>query len=137
MVSTVGSFLRTRETLGVRRWRWTAARFIPAGAGNTRTVDAKATFFLVHPRRRGEHDEARDFGTTLIGSSPQARGTHNLFADDLVDLRFIPAGAGNTPHPGHRRASQPVHPRRRGEHSDRKSFSVLVNGSSPQARGTP
>ena len=53
-----------------------------------------------------------------------------------VALRFIPAGAGNTPHDCCANSSETVHPRRRGEHL---SYGVACEppyGSSPQARGT-
>ena len=51
------------------------------------------------------------------GSSPLARGTRSATVFANGKQRFIPAGAGNTPHQiGHRRA-HPVHPRWRGEHS--------------------
>ena len=121
-------------------------RFIPAGAGNTMAlaVWGHGDDVAVHPRRRGEHrildrqspipesngssPQAR--GTPpvrmvgflwIYGSSPQARGTRviTIFSHPAgTSLRFIPAGAGNTESRRIRRRS------------------AMINGSSPQARGT-
>ena len=74
-----------------------AARFIPAGAGNTgsvcgsiaggagNTVDGE--FFIagapVYPRWRGEHDRLRHLAVADQGLSPLARGTQNLLQNSL------------------------------------------------------
>ena len=70
------------------------------------------------------------------GSSPLARGTHAAEGRDAQALRFIPAGAGNTPVRSDRAVDQAVHPRWRGEHSDISPCPVSASGSSPLARGT-
>ena len=70
----------------------------------------------VHPRRRGEH--------TIRRRTPTNR-------------RFIPAGAGNTPTELNLAWPRTVHPRRRGEHIDQRAGFCAIDGSSPQARGTP
>ena len=90
----------------------------------------------VHPRRRGEHRDAHQSVRFEAGSSPQARGTLPFQYDTSLLKRFIPAGAGNTPHIGLQACSHEVHPRRRGEHSRQCSAEMSQNGSSPQARGT-
>ena len=51
-------------------------------------------------------------------------------------IRFIPAGAGNTPSPGAVAGAIPVHPRWRGEHLTSSWSRPLRTGSSPLARGT-
>ena len=70
------------------------------------------------------------------GSSPHARGTPA--ADDPMTalVRFIPACAGNAP--GWRRSGIPrsVHPRMRGERWEPGHKPAVRNGSSPHARGT-
>ncbi len=70
------------------------------------------------------------------GSSPQVRGTPIIEFRESLRVRFIPAGAGNTPliilfHP-----MPPVHPRRCGEHIESRIRVVSAAGSSPQVRGT-
>ena len=72
------------------------ARFIPAGAGNTALEEGILDVCAVHPRRRGEHLCSRSQDGWMDGSSPQARGTRWRDHDRLAELRFIPAGAGNT-----------------------------------------
>ncbi len=71
-------------------------RFIPAGAGNTFTLQTQQDIQSVYPRWRGEH--FYDFWYSLRGDglSPLARGTLLLPARLKPAFRFIPAGAGNT-----------------------------------------
>ena len=52
------------------------ARFIPAGAGNTRIKRPVAIPRPVYPRWRGEHVNFNSFYGDLDGLSPLARGTH-------------------------------------------------------------
>ena len=111
--------------------------FIPAGAGNTAGVLGCCVGIAVHPRRRGEHLYQLLCVGAGHGSSPQARGTPRLVLLAPGGCRFIPAGAGNTPSRRQRCETVPVHPRRRGEHTDGASAGRWSNGSSPQARGTP
>ncbi len=114
-----------------------ATRFIPAGAGNTAKLHPLTLRLAVHPRGRGEH---RWFSVTVMdvnGSSPRARGTRLYRIVCMEDLRFIPAGAGNTSPDGLFCRYCPVHPRGRGEHPMRVSRTTHPPGSSPRARGTP
>ena len=71
-------------------------RFIPARAGNTGARPAGGPRAPVHPRSRGEHDDAARLPGTLYGSSPLARGTRPRCPQHWRDCRFIPARAGNT-----------------------------------------
>ena len=93
------------------------ARFIPAGAGNTRAPVALAALHSVHPRWRGEHFPHSRPSQCALGSSPLARGTRPV---------LMPAWS-----------SSPVHPRWRGEHGKRALNKAEPDGSSPLARGTP
>ena len=112
-------------------------RFIPAGAGNTESGRGKPLNESVHPRRRGEHVSIVTRPVARIGSSPQARGTHQAVRVVHEGSRFIPAGAGNTCCPSLATAALSVHPRRRGEHRPGGLRNAHSLGSSPQARGTP
>ena len=50
--------------------------------------------------------------------------------------RFIPTGVGNIDFLSSKERKTPVHPHRRGEHTNSRSWQVFVFGSSPQAWGT-
>ncbi len=54
-----------------------AARFIPAGAGNTTYDDITAKINAVYPRWRGEHKAQWDKEAQSAGLSPLARGTRD------------------------------------------------------------
>ncbi len=112
----VGSSPQARGTLRAVDKAEPSGRFIPAGAGNTAAGWCRRSTTPVHPRRRGEHViESMDVKRTY-GSSPQARGTLFCCWLQIRRLRFIPAGAGNTPRSSDGLAPWTVHPRRRGEH---------------------
>ena len=111
-------------------------RFIPAGAGNTARSDSEVPKEAVHPRRRGEHQDKMNKIAYKGGSSPQARGTPDKTRAETAEIRFIPAGAGNTHSYRPGCAGPAVHPRRRGEHPVRRHALLIAPGSSPQARGT-
>ncbi len=111
-------------------------RFIPAGAGNTAPITRTTGLPSVHPRRRGEHNSICNSGRLANGSSPQARGTLLDVREKELRHRFIPAGAGNTPHVPAYQSLVAVHPRRRGEHAGYIDPCKHWHGSSPQARGT-
>ncbi len=74
--------------------------------------------------------------TRKNGLSPLARGARHSQADPATALRFIPAGAGNTPASSVYSARSPVYPRWRGEHISALSTAISVSGLSPLARGT-
>ena len=112
-------------------------RFIPAGAGNTALDGRCLSFRTVHPRWRGEHQEADGRGCSYGGSSPLARGTPFIRCMRLAISRFIPAGAGNTYISCALLMPGAVHPRWRGEHSGNGTSRGTRFGSSPLARGTP
>ncbi len=113
------------------------SRFIPARAGNTRTVAIVPCSLPVHPRSRGEHAGRFDHLGRWIGSSPLARGTRERRPFPALDIRFIPARAGNTSIPARTRSLIAVHPRSRGEHVFLARSGAMGLGSSPLARGTP
>ena len=89
------------------------------------------------PRIREEHWSGYALVRGGCGSSPHTRGTPLLRSRQFGHIRFIPAYAGNTALLMASTASDPVHPRIRGEHA---IYSVGVGGSlgsSPHTRGTP
>ncbi|SVM08954.1 Domain of uncharacterised function (DUF2825) [Klebsiella pneumoniae] len=111
-------------------------RFIPAGAGNTRSPSLTPVTPTVYPRWRGEH-VAVDLGLDSgAGLSPLARGTLGFNSRNCGGLRFIPAGAGNTTAFPVRHSFLPVYPRWRGEHGRGQMLTGRPTGLSPLARGT-
>ena len=69
--------------------------------------------------------------------SPLARGTLSPFIYRRKAHRFIPACAGNSTASTRTVLMSAVHPRLRGELKDSEEVPMIVNGSSPLARGTP
>jgi len=90
----------------------------------------------VHPRARGEHPVGQRVLAHQSGSSPRARGTLIDPHRASVDVRFIPARAGNTRNASSIPPVITVHPRARGEHRRNLASVGAVVGSSPRARGT-
>ncbi|SBG99902.1 Domain of uncharacterised function (DUF2825) [Klebsiella pneumoniae] len=125
-----------RGTLNISSSNRTSIRFIPAGAGNTSLKTTGVKWTTVYPRWRGEHLQPKlNFGF-VIGLSPLARGTLLDIPEHCADLRFIPAGAGNTNQAEYSINPTTVYPRWRGEHSSTPARRVRVSGLSPLARGT-
>ncbi len=91
---------------------------------------------VVYPRWRGELNIGNGFAAAASGLSPLARGARHSQADPATALRFIPAGAGNTPASSVYSARSPVYPRWRGEHMQINLGFTLMIGLSPLARGT-
>ena len=112
-------------------------RLIPARAGNTHLGSLGFARQSAHPRSRGEHNAHEATAPTANGSSPLARGTQ-LFASRSIRLRrLIPARAGNTAASCQTTRRRAAHPRSRGEHCPRRWSRLVMEGSSPLARGTP
>ena len=95
----IGSSPRMRGTRGRRVLRLQRYRFIPAYAGNTRTLVRQCSESPVHPRVCGEHDLMPAFFNRGNGSSPRMRGTLQPEPMRRAAFRFIPAYAGNTIQP--------------------------------------
>ena len=111
-----GSSPLARGTLDAGGPGRAAGRFIPARAGNTKPGATTTAPSTVHPRSRGEHGVLAVAVTTLVGSSPLARGTPTSSPHHERGQRFIPARAGNTSITPAVSGPSAVHPRSRGEH---------------------
>ncbi len=90
----------------------------------------------VHPRGRGEQLPSKLIRAKRPGSSPRARGTDLINEVSAHTYRFIPAGAGNSVLPVVPAVDFAVHPRGRGEQSMPRCIRIMLDGSSPRARGT-
>ena len=124
---------------GTRAWMTrneSRARLIPARAGNTVRDGVHLGSGSAHPRSRGEHHHLQGLSGALVGSSPLARGTQSLSPVKEVNIRLIPARAGNTTSPSTCTATRTAHPRSRGEHRKPCLPNAASSGSSPLARGT-
>ena len=73
----------------------------------------------------------------VAGLFPRMRGTHLRRDSAAGDVRFIPAGAGNTSAASTTSSRSTAYPRWRGEHSHTVRDSSSALGLSPLARGTP
>jgi len=111
-----GSSPRVRGIRPIRDAIAHGARFIPAGAGNTRSRAVRTRSRSVHPRGCGEYvwigegpgspcgssprvrgiRKIKDSNGLPLGSSPRVRGIHLNSVRARHRRRFIPAGAGNT-----------------------------------------
>ena len=114
----------------------TALRFIPAGAGNTPASSVYSARSPVYPRWRGEHFSNLKPVGSLFGLSPLARGTQSNRYFKWPAVRFIPAGAGNSPGDWRNNPDHAVYPRWRGELMLLFVASGSDCGLSPLARGT-
>ena len=131
-----GSSPRVRGTLFNKLKISQAARFIPAGAGNTTTAAKFRAMKPVHPRGCGEHNMNTYLDPRADGSSPRVRGTPGIDSGARGVVRFIPAGAGNTGQGKRTSSPRTVHPRGCGEHAGGDNAAGDVGGSSPRVRGT-
>ena len=134
--SIVGSSPHTRGTPEISQATTVFHRFIPACAGNACAQASSDLSFTVHPRMRGERDEAVGLHAGNLGSSPHARGTLHRNGLLHAPFRFIPAYAGNAAARRLRPGPSSVHPRIRGERPLSEQQLTDDNGSSPHTRGT-
>ena len=72
------------------------ARIIPARAGFTRYIYGGDTWRKDHPRSRGVYISAPSGASTILGSSPLARGLLTAHSPTAIQPRIIPARAGFT-----------------------------------------
>ncbi len=136
ILTKFGSSPRVRGTDAPRIRVYGRNRFIPARAGNSRIAGRQNWLTAVHPRACGEqfcsHVSPAPFG----GSSPRVRGTGRACAPLQIQLRFIPARAGNRSMACAVSSRIAVHPRACGEQYNVLKGSFVSPGSSPRVRGT-
>ena len=131
-----GSSPRMRGTENPRVLRAQCARFIPAHAGNSVCLVIRHLPQPVHPRACGEQMTHLKLIEVAHGSSPRMRGTDCLRVIAVVNIRFIPAHAGNRPGSCHSKLGRTVHPRACGEQLSTLVMASIDSGSSPRMRGT-
>ena len=131
-----GSSPRGRGTQPTDGPAVTAARIIPAWAGNTRSSCCAWSIRTDHPRVGGEHEVSWRPRLRYAGSSPRGRGTHTRCIPGKVQPRIIPAWAGNTQWLPERSQGITDHPRVGGEHVRETTWPEMLTGSSPRGRGT-
>ena len=127
----------------------------PRGCGEHAAMSGRCRRNPVHPRGCGEH--SRSVGDRTMPVHPRGCGEHKHCWQRLAQIRFIPAGAGNTSLVTSRKRYQfgssprvrgtltsspaippptPVHPRGCGEHMLALTTGQSNVGSSPRVRGT-
>ena len=138
---------------GMNPWE---SRFIPAYAGNTSRLWLRRWAGSVHPCIRREHSIVDTYVDIVTGSSLHTQGTHRprtvlhlqvrfipayagntfLLVVRIDVARFIPAYAGNTTSPWPSMQPSPVHPCIRREHPISMWFGRVRRGSSLHTQGT-
>ena len=108
---------------------------IPASAGNPAAAESRGVGETVHPRERGESGNDRGRGAGLRGPSPRARGIPLSAQWVGMQVRSIPASAGNPRATAGSSTRPRVHPRERGESDVREQVVQGPGGPSPRARG--
>ena len=133
--SETGSSPLTRGKFGDHGLNRVPDGLIPAHAGKMKSTSRIHVRRTAHPRSRGENLWQDWHVRTREGSSPLTRGKFDLYTDEYVDQRLIPAHAGKMracdPWPRSPRA----HPRSRGENRIVVIALSLTAGSSPLTRG--
>ena len=92
----VGSSPRMRGKHGGRHDRDLPARIIPAHAGQTAVMPPDVFRNPDHPRACGANDSDRGGGVRCRGSSPRMRGKQIVIGERVLNIRIIPAHAGQT-----------------------------------------
>ena len=125
-----------RGTRDIRFKLFFGRRFIPAGAGNSSICFISVPATPVYPRWRGELAVNMYALAESPGLSPLARGTLYFPGGYCFQVRFIPAGAGNSCKLCIQSLLESVYPRWRGELQRGDVYNKKLFGLSPLARGT-
>ncbi len=130
-----GSSPLARGALHARAWRAADQGIIPARAGSTLRGLSLVFLHGDHPRSRGEHRAFGARSTSILGSSPLARGARVVPPRRGLRPGIIPARAGSTSDFPRQGDELGDHPRSRGEHNGLTPAAQDAAGSSPLARG--
>ena len=135
--SEAGSSPRMRGKRGVFRLAVDAGRIIPAHAGQTRARRPSPASWPDHPRACGANLQPDVNRSRRDGSSPRMRGKLLFEGEAVIDVRIIPAHAGQTRPPWRSVPASADHPRACGANARRPCRLHVRCGSSPRMRGKP
>ena len=133
---SIGSSPQVRGILVKSRKAPAIVGIIPAGAGHFAPLPTYWAKWSDHPRRCGALPSKVRVSQSVLGSSPQVRGTSSLSAKPRAAVGIIPAGAGHLFIRGIKPDKNGDHPRRCGALCGVGYPGSLRTGSSPQVRGT-
>ena len=130
-----GSSPQVRGRLMFRLRLLLLIRLIPAGAGQIAMRGLLRSCSAAHPRRCGADSTVSTRSRTRSGSSPQVRGRLGFCSSCLLQIRLIPAGAGQIEVAMAQSMGKSAHPRRCGADQVLLPVGGGAGGSSPQVRG--
>ena len=136
-IGPAGSSPLARGLLPLGVLRAHHCRIIPARAGFTAQMGTQSRPDRDHPRSRGVYGAHVFRRSSGIGSSPLARGLHEMGVEKPVKHGIIPARAGFTPRQLRKGPPCGDHPRSRGVYEVSAFPHSPKPGSSPLARGLP
>ena len=110
-------------------------RSIPASAGEAELGEIYQIRLRVNPRQRGGSSARRLDAYSFRGQSPPARGKLLPFLACVLNIRSIPASAGEATPPATKAGAPRVNPRQRGGSKRGWWWLACAEGQSPPARG--
>ena len=130
-----GSSPRMRGKPGRCQGRVCTGRIIPAHAGQTRALSRTCLYWTDHPRACGANRWRQWIKKQSAGSSPRMRGKQVRYGGVALDIRIIPAHAGQTGQCRQDIDRTADHPRACGANSPMIRIASTADGSSPRMRG--
>ena len=110
-------------------------RFTPTGVGTMVDRSSAGSLPPVHPHGRGDNLRVAHSQRRSIGSPPRAWGQCRHVYEDVSPARFTPTGVGTICSWQSRNIISTVHPHGRGDNSQFRLVTVVVDGSPPRAWG--
>ena len=133
--SPTGSSPRVRGKLIQQAANELKSRIIPARAGQTLFPHPMRLYPTDHPRACGANRLISVAAVCLAGSSPRVRGKRGRSISTTMDIRIIPARAGQTRRWAKRTCNRSDHPRACGANQINADRGIAGAGSSPRVRG--